>query len=259
MATAAAVMESNVKIGPTKLLVNGKWVGSVSGKTFPTINPSTGEVITQVAEADAADVDKAVAAARASFDKGSWRKMGASQRGVLMNKLADLIEKHADELAQLESLDNGKPYHVARAADLPLTIACYRYYAGWADKNQGKTIPVSGNYFSYTKHEPVGVVGQIIPWNFPLLMQAWKLGPARGRIDAGGGVPRRRRELAAWIRANGRGGDCAAHGRGQGGVHGIDGSGPLDHAGGGGYQLEESDAGARREEPEHRVRGCGHG
>jgi len=178
MATATTLMERNVKIGPTKLLINGKWVDSASGKTFPTINPSTGEVITQVAEANAADVDKAVAAARGAFDKGSWRKMGASQRGVLMNKLADLIEKHADELAQLESLDNGKPYHVARAADLPLTIACYRYYAGWADKNQGKTIPVSGNYFTYTKHEPVGVVGQIIPWNFPLLMQAWKLGPA---------------------------------------------------------------------------------
>src|SRR6266851_4968353 len=178
MATAAAVLEQNVKIGPTKLLINGKWVNSVSGKTFPTINPSTGEVITQVAESDAADVDKAVAAARAAFDKGPWRKMSAAERGVLMNKLADLIEKNADELAQLESLDNGKPYHVAKAADLPLTIACYRYYAGWADKNQGKTIPVSGNYFTYTKHEPVGVVGQIIPWNFPLLMQAWKLGPA---------------------------------------------------------------------------------
>src|SRR5216683_3322732 len=182
MATAIATMQPNIKIGPTKLLINGKWVDSTSGKTFPTINPSTGEVITQVAEADAADVDKAVAAARAAFDKGPWRKMSASQRGVLMNKLADLIERNADELAQLEALDNGKPAHVARAADLPLTIACYRYYAGWADKNQGKTIPVSGNYFTYTKHEPVGVVGQIIPWNFPLLMQAWKLGPA---LEAG--------------------------------------------------------------------------
>src|SRR6266403_359918 len=178
MATATAAMQPEIKIGPTKLLINGKWVDSVSGKTFPTINPSTGEAITQVAEADAADVDKAVAAARAAFDKGPWRKMSASQRGVLMNRLADLIEKHADELAQLEALDNGKPAHVARAADLPLTIACYHYYAGWADKNHGKTIPVSGNYFCYTKHEPVGVVGQIIPWNFPLLMQAWKLGPA---------------------------------------------------------------------------------
>ena len=143
MATATTVMERNVKIGPTKLLINGKWVDSVSRKTFPTINPSTGEVITQVAEADAADVDKAVAAARAAFDKGAWRKMSASARGVLMNKLADLIEKHADELAQLESLDNGKPYHVARAADLPLTIACYRYYAGWADKNQGRRFPLT--------------------------------------------------------------------------------------------------------------------
>jgi aldehyde dehydrogenase (NAD+) len=178
MATATTVMEPNVKISATKLLINNQWVNSVSGKTFPTINPSTGEVITQVAESDAADVDKAVAAARAAFDKGAWKKMSASQRGVLMNKLADLVEKNADELAQLEALDNGKPYAVAKAADVPLTVACYRYYAGWADKNQGKTIPVNGNYFCYTKHEPVGVVGQIIPWNFPMLMQAWKLGPA---------------------------------------------------------------------------------
>jgi aldehyde dehydrogenase (NAD+) len=178
MATATTVMEPNVKISATKLLINNQWVNSVSGKTFPTINPSTGEVITQVAESDAPDVDKAVAAARAAFEKGAWKKMSASQRGVLMNKLADLIEKNADELAQLEALDNGKPYAVAKAADVPLTVACYRYYAGWADKNQGKTIPVNGNYFCYTKHEPVGVVGQIIPWNFPMLMQAWKLGPA---------------------------------------------------------------------------------
>src|ERR1700674_318163 len=178
MATATTVMEPNVKISATKLLVNGQGVNSVSGKTFPSINPSTGEELARVAEADAADVDKAVAAARAAFEKGPWRKMTASQRGNLMFKLADLIEKNLDELAQLEALDNGKPYSVARAADLPLTIACYRYYAGWADKLQGKTIPVNGNYFTYTKHEPVGVVGQIIPWNFPLLMQAWKLGPA---------------------------------------------------------------------------------
>src|SRR5499433_4018032 len=175
---ATAVMEPTVKVSATKLLINNKWVEATSGKSFPTINPSTGEVITQVAEADAADVDKAVAAARAAFDKGPWKKMTASQRGVLMNKLADLIEKHADELAQLESLDNGKPYAVAKAADLPLTIACYRYYAGWADKIHGKTIPIAGPYFCYTRHEPMGVVGQIIPWNFPLLMQAWKLAPA---------------------------------------------------------------------------------
>src|SRR5271170_6777001 len=167
MATATTAFEPTVKISANKLLINGKWVDSASGKTFATINPATGEIITKVAGADAADVDKAVAAARAAFEKGAWRKMSASQRGALMYKLAEL-----------ESLDNGKPYSVARAADLPLTIACYRYYAGWADKIQGKTIPVNGNFFCYTKHEPVGVVAQIIPWNFPLLMQAWKLGPA---------------------------------------------------------------------------------
>ncbi len=167
-----------VAVGPTKLLINNKWVSSRSGKTFPTLNPSTGEEICQVAEADAADVDEAVKAARHAFDKGPWRKMNPSERGRLMNRLADLIEKHIDELARLEALDNGKPYAVALAADLPLTIACYRYYAGWADKIQGKTIPVAGDYFCYTRHEPIGVVGQIIPWNFPLLMQAWKLGPA---------------------------------------------------------------------------------
>ena len=179
MATATSAIEPKVKISATKLLINNKWVDATSGKTFPTINPSTGETLVQVAEADAADVDKAVFAARTAFEKGPWRrKMSAAQRGVLLNKLADLIEKNKEELAELESLDNGKPYHVALAADLPLTIACYRYYAGWADKIQGKTIPVQGNYFCYTKHEPVGVVGQIIPWNFPLLMQAWKLGPA---------------------------------------------------------------------------------
>src|SRR5215475_14581844 len=166
------------KIGPTKLLINGKWIDSASGKTFPTINPATGELITHVAESDAPDVDKAVHAARHAFEKGAWSKMAASQRGRLLNRLADLIESHAEELAQLESLDNGKPYHVAKAADLPLTIGCYRYYAGWADKVQGKTIPINGPYSCYTRHEPVGVVGQIIPWNFPLLMQAWKLGPA---------------------------------------------------------------------------------
>src|SRR3974390_638331 len=179
MATATSVIEPKVQINATELLINNKWVGAASGKTFPTINPTTGKTIVQVWEADAADVDEAVAAARAAFDKGPWRKkMSASQRGVLMNRLADLIEKNKEELAELESLDNVKPYHVGLAADLPLTIACYRYYAGWADKIHGKTIPVQGNYFCYTKHEPVGVVGQIIPWNFPLLMQAWKLGPA---------------------------------------------------------------------------------
>ncbi len=178
MATTTAALESKASVRATKLLINNQWVDSASGKTFPTVNPTTGDEIVRVAEADSADVDKAVHAARAAFEKGPWRKISAAERGNLLHRLADLIEEHADELARLESLDNGKPYNVAKAADLPLTIACYRYYAGWADKIQGKTIPIAGDYFCYTRHEPVGVVGQIIPWNFPLLMQAWKLGPA---------------------------------------------------------------------------------
>ncbi len=170
---------TKIPIKQTKILIDNKWVSSVSGKTFETINPATGDLLANVAEADAADVDLAVKAARKAFhSKAHWRRMSAAERGRLINRLADLIEKNADELATLESLDNGKPKHVAAAADLPLVIACYRYYAGWADKIQGKTIPISGDYFCYTRHEPVGVVGQIIPWNFPLLMQAWKLAPA---------------------------------------------------------------------------------
>src|SRR5580692_11061840 len=180
MATLTATpTESRVAMPTTKLLINGQWVESISGKRFATVNPATGEAICDIAEADAADVNLAVKAARAAFHpKAPWRRMSAAERGRLLNRLADLIEKHADELAKLESLDNGKPYSIAKAADLPLSIACYRYYAGWTDKVQGKTIPVTGDYFCYTRLEPVGVVGQIIPWNFPLLMQAWKLAPA---------------------------------------------------------------------------------
>src|SRR5579871_5810936 len=176
MATIAK--ELPVAIGPTKILINNRWTNSRSGKTFPTVNPATGEEICQVAEADAVDVDEAVKAARKAFESGPWSRMSAAERGKLIYKLADLVEKHADELAMLESLDNGKPYHVAKAADLGLSVATYRYYAGWADKVQGRTVPVAGNYFTYTRHEPVGVVGQIIPWNFPILMQTWKLAPA---------------------------------------------------------------------------------
>src|SRR5437764_4792376 len=154
------------------LLIGGKWLDSASGKTFVTVNPATGEVICQVAEADKADIDLAVKAARKAFEEGPWPKLNASDRGKLLYKLADLIEQNADELAGLESLDNGKPYRDARTIDVPMTAKCYRYYAGWADKVHGKTIPVEGNYFCYTRHEPVGVVGQIIPWNFPMLMQA---------------------------------------------------------------------------------------
>jgi aldehyde dehydrogenase (NAD+) len=161
-----------------KMLIGGKWVDSVSGKTFATLNPATGEEICQVAEGDKADIDLAVKAARKAFESGPWPKMNASERGRLLNKLADAIESHIEELAALETLDNGKPLRDSLHADLPLTLKVYRYYAGWADKYHGKTIPVDGPYFCYTRHEPVGVVGQIIPWNFPLLMQAWKWAPA---------------------------------------------------------------------------------
>lgn len=169
--------EKQVRIGPTKLLINNEWVESVSGKRFETINPANCEIICDIAEADAADVDKAVEAAKNAFHHSEWRNMSATRRGELLYKLADLIEQNIDELARLETLDNGKPLKHSYG-DLSLVIRCYRYYAGWADKVQGKTIPINGPYFCYTRHEPVGVVGQIIPWNFPLLMQAWKLGPA---------------------------------------------------------------------------------
>jgi aldehyde dehydrogenase (NAD+) len=166
------------QVADRQLLIDGRWQPSASGKTFPTIDPATEQVICQVAEADVADVDLAVKAAHRAFEAGPWPKMDASGRGRLLNRLADLIEQHADQIAALEALDNGKPLAVARAADLNLVVKCYRYYAGWADKIQGKTIPIDGPYFCYTRHEPVGVVGQIIPWNFPALMQAWKWGPA---------------------------------------------------------------------------------
>jgi aldehyde dehydrogenase (NAD+) len=182
MATATAPARTVIKPPKVKpqqpMFIGGRWVDSAAGKTFATINPATGEKICDVAEGDKADIDLAVKAARKAFESGPWSKMSAAERGRLLNKLADAIEEHQEELAALESLDNGKPLRDAMAADLPLTIKCYRYYAGWADKIHGKTIPIEGNYFCYTRHEPVGVVGQIIPWNFPLLMQAWKWGPA---------------------------------------------------------------------------------
>src|SRR5271168_5067633 len=170
--------ENQVRISATKLLINNRWIPSVSGKTFATVNPSTGDEICQIAEADSADVEKAVKAARAAFEHGAWRKMPASERGRLINRLADLIEQNADELARLESVDNGKPFSIAKAVDVAATVGCFRYFAGWSDKIHGKTIPVDGDYFCYTRLEPVGVVGQIISWNFPMLMLAWKLAPA---------------------------------------------------------------------------------
>src|ERR1700733_1201351 len=164
-----------------QMLINGKWVDAASGKTFPTYNPATGEVLANVAEGDKEDINRAVAAARAAFDTGRWSKITPSQRGKMIWKLADLIEQHAEEFAQLESLDNGKPLAIARIADIPGTIDLFRYMAGWATKIEGNTIPISAHgakFLAYTLREPVGVVGQIIPWNFPLMMASWKLGPA---------------------------------------------------------------------------------
>ncbi len=169
---------------PRKMLIGGKWLDAASGKTFPTYNPATGEVLAQVAEGNNIDVDRAVTAARKAFESGPWRMLTASERGQLIWKLADLLDSHLEEFAQLESLDNGKPVGVARAADAPLAVDHFRYMAGWATKIEGNTIPISvpytpgAQYLAYTLREPVGVVAQIIPWNFPLLMAAWKLGPA---------------------------------------------------------------------------------
>ncbi|HLG61047.1 MAG TPA: aldehyde dehydrogenase family protein [Ktedonosporobacter sp.] len=164
---------------PVKMLIGGQWVEAASGKTFETYNPSTGEVLARVAEGDAEDINRAVAAARKAFESGPWPKLTPAQRGRLLWKLSDLIEQHAEELAQLETLDNGKPIKYSKAADIPLTVEHFRYFAGWATKIEGNTIPVSiPNMFTYTLREPVGVVGQIIPWNFPIQMAAWKLAPA---------------------------------------------------------------------------------
>jgi len=163
---------------PRKMFINGKWVEAASGKTFPVYNPATGEVMAQVAEGDREDIERAVKAARKAFDGGPWPEMTPSERGRLIWKLGDLIEQHLEEFAQLESLDNGKPLSIARVADVPLAVDLFRYMAGWATKIEGNTIPFSSKYLAYTRREPVGVVGQIIPWNFPLLMAAWKLGPA---------------------------------------------------------------------------------
>ena len=179
----ATVIEKKKKITrpqvrQTQCFIGGQWVPAASGKEFPTLHPATEEVVAEIAEGDKEDVDRAVQAAREAFDNGPWRTMDARDRGRLLNRLADLIEEEADDLAAIETLDNGKPIRDARTADIPLVIDCLRYYAGWADKLQGHTIPVRGDYFCYTRREPVGVVGQIIPWNFPALMVAWKWGPA---------------------------------------------------------------------------------
>jgi phenylacetaldehyde dehydrogenase len=168
---------------PRQLFINGQWTDAASGKTFETPNPATGETLARVAEGDAEDINRAVRAARAAFN-GPWSQLTSSDRGRIIWRIGDLILEHAEELAQLESLDNGKPYAVALGADVPLAADLFHYMAGWATKINGSTIDISvpympgANFHSYTLREPIGVVGQIIPWNFPLLMAAWKLGPA---------------------------------------------------------------------------------
>ena len=186
-ATIESTIPENIKSflsAPKKLLIGGQWVEAKSGKTFDVFDPATDQVVAQAAEGDAADVELAVAAARKAFDSGPWSTMTASQRSQIIWKIGDLIEQNADELAAMETIDNGKPFGVAKAADVALAADMFRYMAGWATKIEGSTIPLNvpyvpgGQFHAYTLKEPVGVVGQIIPWNFPLLMAAWKLGPA---------------------------------------------------------------------------------
>ncbi len=165
---------------PKKLFIGGRWTDAADGKTFETRDPSTGEVLARVAEAGAEDVDRAVAAARKSFERGTWRELPPAERAKVLWKVGDMIEERANEFAQLDSLDNGKPINEMLLFDVPLTAATFRYYAGWVTKLDGATQQTSfpGSYLSYTRREPVGVVGQIIPWNFPLMMAAWKIAPA---------------------------------------------------------------------------------
>ena len=187
----ATILNYNVSDGVSdflsknkQLYIDGKWIDSKSGKTFEVEDPATGKQIATCAAGDSSDIDLAVKAARKAFDSGKWTAIPANERGKIIWKIGDLIDKHTEELAQIESLDNGKPVTIAGAADVPLSSDIMRYMAGWATKIEGETIPISvpytpgAQYHSYTLREPVGVVGQIIPWNFPLLMMAWKLAPA---------------------------------------------------------------------------------
>jgi aldehyde dehydrogenase (NAD+) len=167
-----------IQVKPGRLFIGGKWVDSSSGKTFSTINPATGEVITQIAEGNERDVDAAVQAARKAFDSGPWAEMSASDRGRILWKIGDLIDKYNEELGTLETLDNGKPIFESRQVDMPMVAEVFRYYAGWATKVHGETVPVRGPFLHYTLREPLGVVAAIVPWNFPLLLASWKVAPA---------------------------------------------------------------------------------
>jgi aldehyde dehydrogenase (NAD+) len=161
-----------------KLFIGGEWQDAASGRTFETTNPATGEVLTRVAEADEVDIDRAVEAAREAFDRGPWAGMDGRKRAAILHAIADGLESQADELSRLETLDNGKPVREARMFDVQGAIDCFRYYAGWADKIDGEVIPVPGPFLNYTRREPIGACGQIIPWNYPIQMAAWKVAPA---------------------------------------------------------------------------------
>ncbi|XP_077217556.1 benzaldehyde dehydrogenase, mitochondrial-like [Tasmannia lanceolata] len=167
-----------VQVNYTQLLINGQFVDSALGKTFPTLDPRTEDVIAHVAEGDAEDINRAVSAARKAFDEGPWPRMSPYERSRILYRFADLLEKHNDEIAAIETWDNGKPYEQAALVEIPMFARLMRYYAGWADKIHGLTVPADGPHHVQVLHEPIGVAGQIIPWNFPLLMYAWKVGPA---------------------------------------------------------------------------------
>jgi acyl-CoA reductase-like NAD-dependent aldehyde dehydrogenase len=160
----------------TKLFIGGEFVDALDGATMDVVNPFNGEVLAKVAEAKAADVDRAVDAAEKAFP--AWRRMSAMDRGRLLGKLADAIEAHADELAQIESLDTGHPIRDTKGLDVPRTAVTFRYFAGMADKVQGSVVPVEAGFLNYVQREPLGVVGQVVPWNFPLMFTSWKMGPA---------------------------------------------------------------------------------
>jgi aldehyde dehydrogenase (NAD+) len=165
-------------VKPAKLIINGEAVDAASGETFTTFNPATEEPICEVARAGPEDVDRAVRAARTAFDGGPWTKMRPAERQRLLWRLGDLIVEHADELARLETLDNGKPIFESRQVDIPMVSGCFHYFSGWTTKLTGETIPVNPGVFTYTLREPLGVVGAIIPWNFPMIMVGWKAAPA---------------------------------------------------------------------------------
>ncbi len=167
-----------LQVKPGKLFIGGMWVDAASGKTFSTTNPATGDELTVLAEAGERDVDASMAAARKAFASGAWPDMSASERGKILWKIGDLVDKYNEELGTLETLDNGKPIFESRQVDVPMVAEVFRYYAGWATKIHGETVPVKGPFLNYTLREPIGVVAAIVPWNFPLLLASWKVAPA---------------------------------------------------------------------------------